>query len=350
MKIKNREVVMADFYQLDPDQQVERLKKLGLKALEQWSIEQPELSLMKYRENAVFAVTDATGAKRALRIHRPGYHSTVALNSELAWMEALKADGIQTPEVIHTTNGKLLVIAEVNEVPEPRQCDLLGWVDGEVLGTIEGSEEQSTQELHTNYYLAGQMAARIHCHAGQWQLPESFFRPVMDAEGLVGTKGYLGNFRLLSGLGDDQVALLDKAADAVMDTLNVFGQSSDRFGLTHADFLPENLLIDGDIIRIIDFDDCGFGWHMMDIATFLFFLLGEPGYDAAYQGLVEGYRSVRELPDSHLELLPTCLLARGLTYLAWVHSRYETETAQEIAPVLIEGVCALAGDYLTNGK
>ena len=338
-----------DFYQLAPDQQVERLKCLGLKALEQWDIECPELSLLKYRENAVFAVTDKKGIKQVLRIHRPGYHSTVALNSELTWMEALSADGIQTPEVIRTRSGKLLVIAEVADVPEPRQCDLLGWVDGDVLGTIEGGGEKSAEETRTNYFMAGAMAAQIHNHAANWPIPDGFVRPTMDAEGLVGVNGYLGNFRLLVDLSAEQLALLEKAADRVVETLNAFGQTADCFGLTHADFLPENLLINADSIRIIDFDDCGFGWHMMDIATFLFFLVGEPSYDAAYNGVIEGYRSVRQLPDSHLELLPTCLLARGLTYLAWVHSRHETETAQEIAPVLIEGVCALAEDYLANG-
>jgi Ser/Thr protein kinase RdoA (MazF antagonist) len=115
--------------------------------------------------------------------------------------------------------------------------------------------------------------------------------------------------------------------------------------------LPENLMTDGKDISIIDFDDSGFGWHLMDIATSLFFLLGEETYESAYAGLIEGYRNQRALPDSHLEMLPTFLLARGMTYLGWVHSRRETETAQEIAPLLVKGVCALADDYMkTEGK
>ena len=46
------------------------------------------------------------------------------------------------------------------------------------------------------------------------------------------------------------------------------------YGLTHGDFLLENLLRDGDTVLIIDFDDCGFGfgWHVMDVATSLTFL------------------------------------------------------------------------------
>ena len=138
-----------------------------------------------------------------------------------------------------------------------------------------------------------------------------------------------------------------KARDIAFDKLKAFGKTPDRFGLTHADFLPENLMVDGDDVRIIDFDDCGYGWHVMELATSLFFLIGEEPYDLAYEGLVEGYRSERDLPDEHLTMLPTFFIARGLNYIAWLESRQETETAKELGPVIIEGVCALAEDYIS---
>ena len=39
--------------------------------------------------------------------------------------------------------------------------------------------------------------------------------------------------------------------------------------MIHADLVPENVLVDGDSIRLIDFDDAGFGWHHFEIATAL---------------------------------------------------------------------------------
>ena len=41
-------------------------------------------------------------------------------------------------------------------------------------------------------------------------------------------------------------------------------------------------------------------------------------------------------------------LARGLTYVGWVHTRQETETAQELTPMLLEAACERAEDYLSN--
>ena len=118
--------------------------------------------------------------------------------------------------------------------------------------------------------------------------------------------------------------------------------------MIHADFAPENLLVDADHVRLIDFDDAGFGWHLFEIATSLYFIMDEPFFDQARDALIEGYRRHRQLPDEQLELLPLFFLARGFTYVGWVHTRRETETAKELTPMLLEGACTLAREYLSN--
>ena len=337
-----------DFYELMPDEQAVKIESLVFKATTHWGITNPGVALLKYRENAVYAITDpGTGSKYAMRIHRPDYHTDDALRSELQFMKALDDAGIHTPPVIPTQDGELFITVSHPDVPEPRQVDILGWVEGEPIGTIENDAGASLEEVRKNHIIAGKIAARIHNFTQTWEVPQGFSRRHWDEEGLYGDQGHFGCFRKFNMLTDDQRALLVKARDAVSKELAAFGKSPDRYGLTHADFLPENLLADGEDVRIIDFDDCGFGWHLMDIATSLFFLIGEEPYDAAYEGIIEGYRSERDLPDDHLVLLPTFFLARGLNYLAWLESRQETETAKELGPVILEGVCALAEDYLS---
>jgi len=336
-----------DFYDLSQEQQINGLLKLVHDSLEWWGIEQADTKLLKYRENAVFAITNRrTDERYAMRIHRAGYHSNAQLRSELQWMNALDEAGIHTPPVVPAENGELFIVMGHESVPESRQIDLLGWVDGTPIGTIENDLEFDPDQVKQNHFMAGKLAARIHNHSESWELPAGFTRRSWDEAGLIGDEGHFGCFRKLGILPHDQRDLLLEARRLILKRLETFGKSPDRYGLTHADFLPENLLADGDDLRIIDFDDCGFGWSMMDIATSLFFLVGEPSYAAAYEGLVAGYRAERELPDEHLEMLPTFLLTRGLNYLAWVQSRQETETAREIGPILVEGVTALAHDYL----
>jgi len=47
-------------------------------------------------------------------------------------------------------------------------------------------------------------------------------------------------------------------------------------------------------------------------------------------------------------LLPLFFLARGFTYIGWVHTRHETETAKELTPMLLTAACELAEDYLSK--
>tara|TARA_R100000935_G_scaffold57846_1_gene92893 strand:- start:5563 stop:7524 length:1962 start_codon:yes stop_codon:yes gene_type:complete len=336
------------FYALHQNQQVERLEKIGRAALGEWDINDADVTLIKYRENAVFKVEPAKGGRFAMRVHRANYHSGAELASELVLMDALRQAGIATPQPITTLEGLQFVTYQHSEVPEPRQIDILGWVDGVSIGAIESQSGKADDHFRENHVMAGQLAAQIHNFTERWTPPAGFTRRHWDEEGLFGDDGHFGCFWEYELLSDDQRSLLLDAREKLRGELSSFGKSPDRYGLTQGDFLPENLLKEGDTLRIIDFDDCGFGWHLMDLATSLFFLAGTPGMETALEGLLEGYRSRRPLPDEHLALLPGMILARGFSYMAWAQSRAETEAAKELGPALVEGVCALASEYLAD--
>ena len=181
-----------------------------------------------------------------------------------------------------------------------------------------------------------------------WSRPPGFSRPAWDAEGIFGKRAHLGDFRALPGLTPEQLALLERLAAKLAADLEAFGRSPDRFGLSHGDFLPENILVCPDGIRLIDFDDCGEGWFLFDFATALFDLLGEPAFDPCLAALVAGYREQRALPDAHLELLPAFLLARALSYLGWSATRSHLRKAAQIAPRLLGALEVFAPAYLAG--
>ena len=74
--------------------------------------------------------------------------------------------------------------------------------------------------------------------------------------------------------------------------------------MIHADFVAENLMVDGDSVRLIDFDDAGFGWHLFELATALYFEMEEEHYPDAYRALIEGYREYRTLPSLYTTFNP----------------------------------------------
>lgn len=336
------------FYDLDDDEKSLCLTALANRALEEWGITDATLCLIKQRENAVFAVTRRDGTQSALRIHRAGYHSDPALLSELQWMKSLDTFGVRTPPVVPANDGALFKRVTVPEVPEPRQVDVLGWVDGTAIGSIEeGVADVVTAQA--NYRRVGRLVARMHRFARQWQPPVGFTRHAWDEAGLVGERPWWGRFWELDALNNIQREQLQFAREKAASELAEYGKQPDRYGLIHADPLPENFLVEGDdTVRVIDFDDGGYGWLMFDFATALFFHLGETYFDKLLVAMKAGYQEDLPLPPQFEEKLPLFLMLRGFTYLGWVHTRKETDTAKEMTPALVEGVITLVQEYLGN--
>src|SRR5437868_10549979 len=73
------------------------------------------VELLNVSENATFLVSDPDAGPSVLRVHRLGYHTEPEIASELAWMDALRAEaGVRTPRVLPAADGRRVVT-----VPEP---------------------------------------------------------------------------------------------------------------------------------------------------------------------------------------------------------------------------------------
>lgn len=332
---------------LPSERQLQLLTELGANALSHWGLEGADLQLLKHRENTVMKVTASSGHQYAMRIHRLAYHSDTNLLSELQWLDSLRVAGIATTEAIRTLDDSLFVSVNTAALPEGRQCDLLTWVPGSAIGSIEEGVALDEDTLTTVYHSAGELAARIHNHGETWPRPRGFTRLSWDEAGFFGESGSVcGRYWDLADLTPDQLALLHQARDVTAAALDDFGKSADRYGLVHGDMLPENLFYDGSELRLIDWDDTGFGWHLYDFATALFAHLGRPTFDTALAAMVKGYRRHRALPDEHLEMLPILIMARALSYVGWAHTR--RETAGKLIPLIIDGACELAQQLINE--
>lgn len=325
---------------------LDEMQALALIALREWDLAVAGLAPIKVRENAVFRVDLADGGRAVLRVHRSGYHSDAELDAEFVWMRALDAAGISVPRVIRSRLGRDF---EVIAMPTgTRQIDVFEWIDGRQLGSVESGIQGDAAAVAEQYRMIGATAARMHNHGVEWRCPAGFRRHAWDAEGLVGERPFWGRFWELKALTPGQKSLLIRARAKIAEELNAYGTGPDRYGLIHADLVPENLLIDGNRVQVIDFDDAGFGWHLFELATSLYFITGEGIYPAAREALIRGYRSEREMPDATLAWLPLFLAARGTTYLGWVHTRQGSETSRELTPVLVERACAVAEEYFAT--
>ncbi|BAN48043.1 phosphotransferase enzyme family protein [Metapseudomonas resinovorans] len=338
---------MTDFSNLDQARQVASLQRLAQAALAHWDGDFVDLELIKYRENAVFCATRADGTRSAMRVHRIGYHSRDALRSELTWMEQLAAGGIGVPQIIRTRAGEHLVEVHSEELGESRYVDMLGWLSGTTPGSAEHGIRPDT-DVDALFFEAGALVARIHLCSAQWRQPNDFTRHAWDEEGLLGAEPFWGRFWELDLLSAKQHELLQRARQEARLALRSYGRNLDNFGMIHADLLPDNLLLDGGRLQLIDFDDSGFGWHMFELATALYFCQDDERYERIKLALLRGYDSVKRLSAADLASLPLFMALRGFTYLGWLHTRQNEELKAELGPLLVERACSLASDFLGN--
>jgi Ser/Thr protein kinase RdoA (MazF antagonist) len=122
--------------------------------------------------------------------------------------------------------------------------------------------------------------------------------------------------------------MLESARVKVSERLADLGFSPDRFGLIHADPTPTNVLIKGgNPAALVDFDDCGFGWFVYDLAVALWEYEEEEYFPALKHELLSGYLDVAGREPLGVELLPVFLMARRLALLGWLGTRSDSQHA-----------------------
>lgn len=301
-------------------------------------------TLCNVSENHTYRVDDpATGSRFALRIHRPDYRSVAEIESELDWVDALRADGVvDAPDVVRATDGARVVSVASSHLGA-RNVVLFEWLAG-VQPDLDDGDAAASQ-----FETLGAISARMHRHARRWRAPAGFRRPNWDYERTLGSRGYWGAWQDGLGIGAEERALLDRLDATIAARLREYGQADARFGLVHADMRLANLLIDGEQVRVIDFDDCGFCWYMYDYATTVSFMEDHPRVPELREAWVRGYRSVAELDAAAEAELETFVMLRRLLLVAWIgsHHTFATEAA-ELGAGFTAGTCALAEDYLIN--
>lgn len=325
--------------------ELDRIHELAGAALGRFGLDrEATVTLCNVSENHTYRVEDpSTGARFALRVHRPGYHTRAEIESELSWMDALRADGVvQTPGVASATDGQRVVSVATPELGE-RNVVLFDWIAG-AEPDLDSGDAAAAQ-----FQTLGAVSARMHEHARSWSRPAQFTRSRWDYDGTLGSNGHWGAWQDGLGMGPEERRQLERLDATIAARLRGYGQGEQRFGLIHADIRLANLLIDGDHVRVIDFDDCGFSWYMYDFATTVSFIEDHPRVPELRDAWVRGYRSVTELAPSDEAELETFVMLRRLLLVAWIgsHHTFATEAA-ELGAGFTTGTCALAEHYLTT--
>ncbi len=308
-------------------------------ALAAWGGASRPPRLVKDRENIVCEVWLRDGRRAALRLHRPGYQSRAGIEVELRWMAALGAAGLRVPPVIAAADGRLTAEAG------GRLASMVGWIGGAPIGSAEARLAGGPAEQRALMAELGALIARLHDATDAGPPVDMSARHRWDDAGLIGAAPNWGPFWTNPAFAAEELAAVQAARDHARAVLARVGGGLD-FGPVHADCLRENVLRTDAGLAIIDFDDCGAGYRLYDLATAVVQSLEEPALREIVAGLLEGYRSVRALRAEDEALLPLFVMFRTFASAGWIvtraaaddpRQRFYAERAVRMAGMVLDG-------------
>lgn len=238
------------------------------------------------------------GINYVLRLTPPNNDVNVAAQrSILAWMAYLAAHGAFVPEPLPSLEGNLVEV-----IPSP-EGEWLAVAFTQAEGIL--SEEIPLDQWDdVQFQTLGRSIGKMHAIARG-------YGPSKDVSYIEWeTGGNLFNRQI------ENEHWLKERQSHLLEKIRALPRPADAYGLVHGDLHFGNFFVEThkQIVTLIDFDDCAYGWFVMDIAVLLFdILVLYPGTDKDEYGLnflhnfLTGYLTENHLSLFWLEQLPLFL-------------------------------------------
>lgn len=327
-----------------------QLLSLANLALGQYALNKTCVSFLGHSDNITFRVEERDGPVYLLRLHRPvlsywvGERQTPELiASELDWLEALADEaGLKLQRPVHTRTGGWVGQVDIDGSPTP--VTLLTWLEGAHFSPAAPDALRQVECF-------GELVARLHEFSSRWTPPEGFNRPRYDEAHFHRLFARLLRGVDLGVFSEEVYWTLRATTQAILTEINALSDEPQHWGVIHADLHVGNFLVGGrpvdddgppEIIPI-DFSFCGFGHYLFDLSVCLAGGL-KPALRPAF---LEGYRSVRPLPESDLRAVDAYCLAGTMSYYAYqIGNPAERVWLQRRIPEVAKGIYSrfLAGE------
>jgi Ser/Thr protein kinase RdoA (MazF antagonist) len=312
----------TNFISTPMEYQIDSLKKSALLALESYQISVKSIEIINYENNATFKVTATDGTNYAFRINVNSPRSKANIEAEVAWVKYLNnSDLIRTARPISNKNGSYITIFFHQDSGRELKSVMYSWLDGFDVG-----DDPTPTQLKA----LGAAMAHMHNLSVDFTLPNNSQPPTLNDP-------FWGSPDLLRGEGsrlssEHKKLVIDAFYEITRRTNDLYQQT--KAHLIHADLHGWNLKWNLDQLYVFDFDDCGIGLPIQDIATALYYL-DTPEQD---QALLEGYKSVKPLPKYEEKDLKMLLMHRRLLLLNYLYETLNAEHASMLPEYLEETI------------
>lgn len=283
-----------------------------------------EVRFIHLSENATYVVYSDDKPLYTIRISRSDYRTMSQLESEIAWLNIIKN----------------------TDIPAIIPVDIMGryvnYIDGYFVTLFEYIDGEMPEYNDINVmYECGRLAALLHNSVK----PDYIDRPVWSIDNMTGENGLWGNWRLNSELTEDDIILIDNIIEE--SKLKINDYKTNKYGLIHIDLRMTNL-IKSDKFYAIDFDDCGFGYYIQDLAAALSFMETSDNIDELKSVWYKGYEEISFLTDEDKAMADTFIFLRRIQLLAWITSHCESDYVKTVSKGFVKETMKFVKNYNTK--
>lgn len=246
----------------------------------------------------------------AIRVYCHNWRTPTEINEELKLLMLLKIHDLSVSYPVSDKTGSM--VQEINAPEGIRYVVLFSFAEG---GKIRFMNQDTC-------FAIGALMAKIHTVTANKQMDRTAYNSdVLVEQSYQYLKRYfqedLDAMKLFKAIGD-------QIAQKFQETPLLDNQK----GIVHLDIWYDNLSVSNDKdITIFDFDNCGNGAFILDVAYFcnqLFFIeVDKNDYELKKASFLKGYESERKLSEKERSLIPEAGASIFLYYLGVQAQRFD---------------------------
>jgi len=263
-------------------------KAIARKLEDAFSLSDVRCQLLTATMRDVYLVTSSQG-KKIFYLYRSNQRTSKEIAAEWFFVGYLFANNIPVAPAIANCNGEYLL--EFNAPEGIRYGVLTTYVEGDHFRRRPSTK--AALEL-------GRSVARIHILSDE--MPTKLNRPESDVN--LQLERYVTTFALEFPERKKDIDFLRQVVDYIHPKVADLPKTTPYYGMIHGDIIRANAQVSkNEKVTILDFDLCGPGWRVYDIASFLITLQGSDNEEFK-QAYLDGYTMIRSLDDFERGLIP----------------------------------------------
>jgi Ser/Thr protein kinase RdoA (MazF antagonist) len=291
------ETAPASYLALSDADQAQALRPVALAAAAIFGLEVHRLEVVLHAYNTTYSLQTPSAERFAMRINTNSHSTPAEVVTQQQWLRAIAQESaVLVPHVLATPEGEWCARVESDALERPVLVTVASWLPGP--DVVEPDLEQAIA--------LGRTMAQLHAQARAWQLPQDAAMPVFDTP-LFGDEDLLDS---APGLTSEQRAVLTRTREITEVAYRRQYAGGPPIIPLHADLHGGNLKWHEGQLAVFDFDDCGLGVPVLDLAISAYYIRGStPGAEEAMR---EGYAQLAPLPEVAQDEFEALVAARQL--------------------------------------